>query len=148
MTSQAVSTARREPIPVVIAARHPSVRAGLWQLLDASAAAPPIAVASTFAALLRLLPRMSACIVVVDELVVGDGNLERLSEIAAAAPAASVVVVGMNDHPGFVTRAVDAGAVDYVRLDDAERLVRAVAAAGGRSRPSVVARQRAAPSRP
>lgn len=127
-------------VPVVITARNASVRAGLSQLFESASGVQPIAVTTTVAVLLRLLSRTPAAVVVIDELLIRDTELHTLT---AVAPQAAFVVVGMHDHPGYVQRAIDAGAIDYVRLDDAERLVRAVAAAGERSRPSVATRRRA-----
>ena len=127
-------------VPVVIAARSASVRAGLCQLLESASDAQPIAVTTTVAALLRRLSRTPAPVVVIDELLIRDTELHTLT---AVAPRAAFLVVGMHDHPGYVQRAIDAGAVDYARLDDAERLGRAVAAASERSAPSVAARRRA-----
>ena len=127
-------------VPVVIAARSATVRAGLCRLVETASGVQPVAVTTTVAELLRLLSRTPTSVVVVDELLIRDTELHTLT---AVAPRAAFVVVGMQDHPGYVQRSIDAGAVDYVRLDDAERLVRAVAAAGRRSRPSVAARRRA-----
>ena len=127
-------------VPVVITARNASVRAGLSQLFESASGVQPIAVTSSVATLLRLLSRTPAPVVVIDELLIRDTELHTLT---AVAPQAVFVVVGMHDHRGYVQRAIDAGAIDYVRLDDVERLVRTVAAASERSRSSDAARRRA-----
>lgn len=128
-------------ITVIVAAERASVRAGLSQLLRA---APRVRVAATasVAELFRLLAGTPAAVVVIHEALVDATDRRRLRALVAAAPQASFIVVGMHDHAGYVERVRQAGARDYVRLDDAERLNRIVVEAGERSAPSVAARRR------
>jgi DNA-binding NarL/FixJ family response regulator len=130
-------------VPVLIAARRAGVRAALCQLLEDSPGARPIAAASSIADLFRLLARTQAPVVVIDEPLVADHDLQALRTLAAAAPHASFIMVGMHDHPAYVKRARDAGAADYVCLDDVERLAPAVMAASERSSLVPPARRRA-----
>ena len=67
--------------------------------------------------------------------MLGDAGLDALAELAEVAPQAGIVVVGMHDHPGYVAWAREAGATDYVCLDDAiDRLGPAVSEASERRR--------------
>lgn len=109
-------------IPVFIAARHRSVRKALWTLLETEPFLEPVAAVADLADLRRLLARVTPPAVVVDEAVLGSDGIRGLPGLVAAAPATAFVVVGLGDHEVYVTRAREAGAADYVRLDEAERL--------------------------
>ena len=92
-------------------------------------------VAADLSGTLSVLRRSPPDVVVVDESVLGETGLRRLSTFAAVAPSTAFVMIGMGDHPGFAARARAAGAADYVRLDDAaERVAAAVSAAGSGAR--------------
>src|SRR5688572_29015224 len=131
------------PVSVFIAARHEAIRAALWAFFEAEPDVEPLAVSATAADLTRLLARMSPAVVVVDESVLGTHGIAGLPAIVAAAPQSAFDVVGMHDHPAYVTRAREAGAADYVRLDDADRLGRAVVEASEGSTPFAAGRRRA-----
>ena len=122
------------PVSVFIAARHERVRAALWRLLEREPGVEPLAATADLADMSRLLGRLSPAVVVVDESVLGDARLDALAALVDVAPQAGFIVVGMHDHPGYVDRAREAGAADYVRLDDADRLGRAVVEASRRAR--------------
>ena len=107
------------PVTVFIAARHERVRAALWQLLESEPGIEPLAATADLADMIRLLERLRPAVVVVEQAVLGDAGLDALAALAEVAPQAGIVVVGMHDHPGYVTRAREAGAADYVRLDEA-----------------------------
>lgn len=115
----AVTSAR---VPVLLAARHNSVRTALWAVLEADPHIEPLAAIADLADLTRLLERMAPPVVVVDEAVLGRDGISGLRELVATAPATAFVVVGLGEHPMYLTRAREAGAADYVRLEDAERL--------------------------
>ena len=115
------------PVTVFVAARHERVRAALWQLLEDEPGIEPLAATADLADTIRLLERLRPAVVVVEQAVLGGAGLDALAALAEVAPQAGIVVVGMHDHPGYVTWARDAGAADYVRLDEAaERLAPAV----------------------
>lgn len=136
-------TLRRPPVSVFIAAGDERVRTALWRLLEGEEGIEPLGATADLADLLRLLGRVTPAAVVVDESIFGAAGVRWLPMLARAAPCAALVVVGMHDHPAFVTRARDAGAADYVRLDDADRLGRVVVAASERALPSAAGRRRA-----
>jgi two-component system response regulator DesR len=117
-------------ITVFIAARHERVRAALWQLLAGEPRVEPLASAADFPDLIRLLERVTPAVVIVEHSVLGDAGLDALASLTQAAPHAAFIVVGMNDHPGYVRWAREAGAADYVPLDEAaDRLGPSVVAA-------------------
>jgi DNA-binding NarL/FixJ family response regulator len=129
-------------VPVFVAARHRSVRKALWTLLETEPCVEPVAGVADLGDLRRLLARVAPPVVVVDEAVLGSDGIHGLPELIAAAPGTAFVVVGLGDHEVYVTRAREAGAADYVRLDDAERLGRAVVAAMEASAPFTAGRRR------
>lgn len=127
------------PVAVVIAVRHERLRAALWSLLETEPGVEPLAATADVAELARLLRHVAVAVAVVDESVLGDGGIARLPELVAAAPWTAFLVVGMYDQSAYVVRAREAGAVDYVCLDDADRLGRCVVEAAARQVASGVA---------
>jgi two-component system nitrate/nitrite response regulator NarL len=133
MIPQLAPTREAAPVSVFIAARHERVRAALWQLLEHEPGIEPLAATADLADMIRLLERLRPAVVVVDQSVLGDAGLDALSRVAEVAPQAAFIVVGMHDHPGYVTWAREAGAADYVCLDEAaDRLGPSVADASAR----------------
>jgi DNA-binding NarL/FixJ family response regulator len=142
MSAQPVSL-HPAPVTVFVAARHDRVRAALRSLMETEPGIEPVAAMADVADLIRLLRRVRPAVVVVDESVLGTAGVGWLPTLLTVASETAFVIVGMHDHPGFVTRAREAGAVDYICLDDADRLIRSVAEAGTRSPPSTAGRRRA-----
>jgi DNA-binding NarL/FixJ family response regulator len=116
-------------VPVFVAARHMSVRTALRALLESEPRIEPLAAIADLGDLSRLLERLTPPVVVVDEAILGSDGISGLPDLIAIAPTTTFIVVGMGDHPAYVGRARGAGAADYVRLDDAERLGPSVLAA-------------------
>jgi DNA-binding NarL/FixJ family response regulator len=106
-------------VTVFIAARHDRVRAALWQLLEGEVGIEPLAATADLTDMVRLLGWLRPSVVVVEQSVLGDTGLDALSTLVQVAPEAAIIVVGMHDHPGYVAWARDAGAADYVCLDEA-----------------------------
>jgi DNA-binding NarL/FixJ family response regulator len=117
-------------VTVLIVSRHERVRSALWSLLSAEPGIEPITATGDAGDLAWLLGSVAPAVAVVDESAFG-----MLPELAAGVPATRFVMVGMHDHPGFVTRAREAGATDYVCLDEPERLVAAVAGTAALAKP-------------
>ena len=117
------------PVTVFVAARHNSVRNALSKLLETEPGVEPVAAIADLAGLTRLLERAVPQVVVVDEAILGGDGISALRGLVARAPVTAFIVVGLGDHPRYLTRARETGAVDYVRLDDAGRLTGAVLAA-------------------
>ena len=130
------------PVSVVIAAHDERIRNVLWTVFKSEVGIEPVGATADPADLIRLLERVVADVIVLHDSVFGAAGLGSLPLVARAAPRAAVLVVGMHDHPAFARRARDAGAAAYVRLDDAERLGRAVVEASEDSAPLVARRRR------
>jgi DNA-binding NarL/FixJ family response regulator len=130
------------PVSVFVAARHEAIRTALWNLFQSEPGVEPLAATASWKDLARLLANVSPAVVVVDESVLGPDGIAWLPAIVAATPQSAFIVVGMHDHPAYIARARAAGAADYVRLDDADRLGRAVVEASDRSAPFSAGRRR------
>jgi DNA-binding NarL/FixJ family response regulator len=113
------------PASVVVAVRHERLRAALWALLEADADVEPLAATADVGDLATLLGRVTPAAVIIDDALLKDSGIRSLS-VLGAAPGTAFVVVGMQDHPAYAARARALGAADYVRLDEADRLGRAV----------------------
>jgi DNA-binding NarL/FixJ family response regulator len=140
MSTQPTPIART--VPVFLAAAHRSVRRALRAVLESEPRVEPLAEIAGLEDLRRLLARVTPPVVIVDEAILGPDGIGALHELMADAPAAAFVVVGMGEHPMYVTRAREAGAADYVRLDEAERLAASVVEASERSAASAADRRR------
>ena len=111
-------------------------------LLDEDARTEPVAAPADAPDLRRLLDRVAPAVVVVDESILGGGGSRELSALAGAGPRTAFIVVGMHEHPAYLARRRAAGAADYVRLDEAERLAGSVVSATGSSAPFTAGRRR------
>jgi DNA-binding NarL/FixJ family response regulator len=129
-------------VPVFLAVAHRSARRALWLWLEAEPDVTPVAAAADLAHLRRLLRHAKPPVVIVDEAILGHDGIAALPDLVADAPATAFIVVGMADHPAYLARAREAGAADYVRLDEAERLVGSVVGASESSAASTPARRR------
>ncbi|HET8755942.1 MAG TPA: hypothetical protein VFM58_08030, partial [Solirubrobacteraceae bacterium] len=109
------------PVAVVIGARDARIRTVLWSVFTSDAAIRPVGAAADLAGVIGLLDRSAPDVVVLHDSLFGASGLGSLGLVARAAPGAALLIVGMHDHPAFVRRAHEAGAADYVRLDDADR---------------------------
>ena len=128
---------RTDPtITIVLADDHPVVRSGLRILLDANDDFEVVAQAADAAAALRSVVEHEPAVLVLDLNMPGELTaLEAIPRVTDRCPGTAVVVLTMEQDPAFARRALDAGALGYVRKDSAaEDLVVAVrrAAAGGR----------------
>jgi two-component system response regulator NreC len=121
---------------IVLADDHPVVRSGLRLLLDREEGLRVVAEAASGDAALRLSRAHRATVLLLDLNMPGrlDG-FETIAAVRAQAPATSVVVLTMQEDPGFARRALAAGATGYVLKEAADAdLVEAVRTviAGGR----------------
>jgi DNA-binding NarL/FixJ family response regulator len=130
------------PVSVFIAAADERVRSALWNILASEPGVEPTGATADLADLIRLLGRVAADVIVLHESVFGATGLEWLPVVSRVAPHSAIVIAGMHEHPAFTKRVRDAGAADYVRLDDAERLGSAVVGACERSAPLAAGRRR------
>jgi DNA-binding NarL/FixJ family response regulator len=133
--AQQLASIKPESTSVFIAARHDSLRAALWSLLDAEPGIEPLAATADGADLVRLLRSLAPAVVVVDESVVASAEDGWLPTLVATMPHIAFIVVGMEDDRACLKWARQAGAADYVCVDEAERLGRSVVEASSRVAP-------------
>jgi DNA-binding NarL/FixJ family response regulator len=115
---------------VVIATRHPAMRRALWAVVEGTRGVAPLGAAGDLPDTMRLVLFTHPELVLVDTSVLGGPGLAGLATLKAGAPAARIVVIGAGDHPAYAAQAREAGAFDYVVLDDAaERVPEAILAA-------------------
>jgi two-component system response regulator NreC len=138
-----------ESIRVVLADDHAVVRAGLRLLLDAEEALEVVAEAGDIDNAKRMVRAHRPDVLVLDLNMPGSGSLPAIPELAEQT---AVVVLTMQNDPGFAREAMQSGAKGYVLKEAADaELVQAVqAAAQGRTylNPELGARMAAAPPEP
>lgn len=131
----AVGADSSAPISVVLADDHKVVRSGLRALLQSDGRFEVLgeagSVAGTIDTVLACRPR----VLVLDLNMGGESSLESIPRLRAEAPGTQIVVLTMQENPGFAREALRAGAVGYVLKDAAdEELMSAVLlAAEGRT---------------
>jgi two-component system response regulator NreC len=138
-----------ESIRVVLADDHAVVRAGLRLLLDAEEALEVIAEAGDIDNAKRMVRAHRPHVLVLDLNMPGADSLPAIPELAEQT---AVVVLTMQNDPGYARQAMQSGAKGYVLKEAADaELVQAVqAAAQGRTylNPELGARMAAAPPEP
>lgn len=106
------------------------MRSALWALVDATSGAAPIGVTGDLRQTMMLLHFTQPALVLVDAALVGGPDLPDLATLHRAAPHAAIIVIGTGDHPSYSAKALEAGASDYVLLEDAaDRLPEAILSA-------------------
>jgi two-component system response regulator NreC len=130
-------SADRSVITVVLADDHALMRRSLRLILEGDEAIAVVAEADDLAGAGRHLHRLHPRVLVLD-LNLPDGSaLAAIGSLRRAEPQTQIVVVTMEDNPGFARRALAAGASGFVLKDHAEEeLPGAVRTAAGRSPPS------------
>jgi len=121
------------PIRIVLADDHSVVRSGLRMVLESEADLEVVAEAGDTEAAKRYVRGHHPDVLVLDLNMPGGSGLEAIAEITAEAPDTRIVVLTMQDDPGFAREALSSGAIGYVLKEAAdEDLVEAVrrAAAG------------------
>jgi two-component system response regulator NreC len=122
-----------EPIGIVLADDHAVVRSGLRLLLDSEPDFEVLAEAGDIESTRRYVHGHHPRVLVLDLNMPGDSSLAAIPTIRAESPDTQIVVLTMQQEPGFAREALGAGALGYVLKDAAEEeLVEAVrrAAAG------------------
>ena len=104
---------------VLIVDDHSLVRAGIALLIGGQEDMEPVGQAGTAAEAIKLAGELSPDIILLDVTMPGGGGLESLPALAAAAPAASVLMLSMHEDPNYVRAALGAGASGYVLKDAA-----------------------------
>jgi two-component system response regulator NreC len=125
--------ADRSRTTIVIADDHTVVRQGLRLLIDAEPSLQVVAEAGTVADAERLTRAHRPSVLVLDLNMHGESGLEAIPRLRAEAPDTAIVVLTMQDDPGFARQALQSGALGFVLKEAAdEELLQAIqlAAAG------------------
>ena len=123
------------PITVVLADDHKVVRSGLRVLLQSDGRFEVLgeagSVAGTIDTVLVCRPR----VLVLDLNMGGESSLEAITRLRAEVPQTQIVVLTMQENPGFARAALRSGAVGYVLKDaaDSELMDAVLLAAEGRT---------------
>ncbi len=119
--------ADREKTTVVIADDHTVVRQGLRLLIDAEPAMQVVAEAGSVPDAERLARAHRPCVLVLDLNMHGESGLEAIPRLRAEAPDTAIVVLTMQDDPGFARQALQSGALGFVLKEAAdEELLEAI----------------------
>ena len=137
-------------ITVVLSDDHHVVRSGLRVLLGADGRFAVVGEAHDIQSTLERISAERPQVLVLDLNLGGESSLEIIPQLRADSPQTQVVVLTMQEDPGFARAAMQAGALGYVLKDAAgEELMDAIeAAAAGHSylNPQLGARLAAAPT--
>jgi two-component system response regulator NreC len=123
------------PITVVLADDHRVVRSGLRVLLQSDGRFDVLgeagSVAGTIDTVLACRPR----VLVLDLNMGGESSLEAIPRLRSEVPETQIVVLTMQENPGFARAAMRSGAVGYVLKDaaDSELVDAVLLAAEGRT---------------
>jgi two-component system response regulator NreC len=119
--------ADRHKTTIVIADDHTIVRQGLRLLIDADPAMQVIAEAGTVADAERLTRAHRPTVLVLDLNMHGESGLEAIPRLRETAPETAIVVLTMQDDPGFARQALQTGALGFVLKEAAdEELLEAI----------------------
>ena len=144
--------ADRSKTTVVIADDHTVVRQGLRMLIDADDALQVVAEAGTLGDAERLTRAHRPAVLVLDLNLHGESGLDAIPRLRENCPETAIVVLTMQDDPGFARQALQSGALGFVLKEAAdEELLQAIhLAAGGENylNPRLGARLAAAPAQP
>ncbi|MHB1807959.1 MAG: response regulator transcription factor [Solirubrobacteraceae bacterium] len=122
---------RSEAITIVLADDHAVVRSGLRLLLDSEDGFEVVAEAGDLESAQRYVRGHHPAVLVLDLNMPGGSSLEAIPQIREQSPETQIVVLTMQQEPGFARRALGAGAIGYVLKEAADdELVEAVRRAG------------------
>jgi two-component system, NarL family, response regulator NreC len=131
-------------VSIVVADDHSVVRSGLCRLLDAADDFEVVAEAGDVDGTLAAVAEHRPAILVLDLHMPGGGSLAVLPALCESSPETGVLVLTMQDDPGYAREAMLRGARGYLlkEADESELLhaVRTVAAGGTYLQPELGAR--------
>jgi two-component system response regulator NreC len=131
-------------ITIVVADDHPVVRGGLRRLLDAEPDLQVVAEAGDVEETKARMAEHRPAILLLDLHMPGGGSLPALRAIRDASPGTAVLILTMQDDPGFAREAMLRGASGYVlkEAEEADLLhaVRTISAGGTYLQPELGAR--------
>ena len=131
-------------ITIVVADDHVVVRGGLRRLLDAEPDLHVVAEAGDVGTTMATVAEHRPAVLLLDLHMPGGGSLPALRKIRDASPTTAILILTMQDDPGYAREAMLRGARGYV-LKEAEeadllQAVRSVAAGGTYLQPELGAR--------
>ena len=131
-------------VSIVVADDHAVVRSGLRRLLDAAPDFEVVAEAGDVAGVIGALEEHRPAILVLDLHMPGGGSLAALPALRAGSPDTGILVLTMQDDPGFAREAMLRGARGYLlkEADESElaHAIRTVAGGGTYLQPELGAR--------
>jgi two-component system response regulator NreC len=141
-----------DPIRIVLADDHAVVRSGLRFVLDHEAGLEVVAEAGDLAETLRKVRAIRPHVLVLDLNMGGESSLASIPTLRADVPDTAIVVLTMQDEPGFAREALRSGACAYVLKEAAGYELVAAVRAGAHGEtyvsPSLGARLAAEPPAP
>jgi two-component system response regulator NreC len=144
--------ADRDKTTIVIADDHTIVRQGLRLLIDADPAMQVVAEAGTVPDAERLTRAHRPTVLVLDLNMHGESGLEAIPRLRETAPDTAIVVLTMQDDPGFARQALQTGALGFVLKEAADEelleAIRLAAAGENYLNPRLGARLAAQPATP
>ena len=122
-------------ITVVLADDHKVVRSGLRMLLQSDGRFEVLGEAGSVAATIDTVLACRPRVLVLDLNMGGESSLEAIPRLRAEVPETQIVVLTMQENPGFARAALRSGAVGYVLKDaaDSELMDAVLLAAHGRT---------------
>jgi two-component system response regulator NreC len=105
---------------IVIADDHAVMRSGLRMLLDATDDLEVVAEAGDVEETVRKLKAYKPDVLLLDLHMPGGPSLPAIPEMKTASPSTRIVVLTMQNSPGFVREALRAGALGYVTKEQAD----------------------------
>jgi two-component system response regulator NreC len=119
--------ADRDKTTIVIADDHTVVRQGLRLLIDAEPTMQVVAEAGTVPDAERLTRAHRPTVLVLDLNMHGESGLDAIPRLRESAPGTAIVVLTMQDDPGFARQALQTGALGFVLKEAAdEELLEAI----------------------
>jgi len=128
-------------IQVLIADDHAVVRAGLKQILSATADVHVAAEAASGHDVLAAIRTQRFAVIVLDMSMPGRSGLDLIRQIREEQPQARILVLSMHQEEQYAVRALKAGASGYLNKDSAPELlvsaIRKIAAGGAFISPNI-----------
>jgi NarL family two-component system response regulator YdfI len=114
---------------IILADDHKIVREGLRWMLSDEDDVEIVGEADSGEALLKLVDRVDADIVLLDVRMPGMSGLDALEILSEQVPDLKVIILSMHGEPAYVRRAVELGAAGYLlKSSDRDELLGALAA--------------------
>jgi two-component system response regulator NreC len=107
------------PLAVALADDHPVVRAGLRTLLEADSAVQIVGEFEDLPGTLSGVPVLRPDVLLLDLAMAGESSLGAMPTLLARVPGLKIVILTMQEDPGFAREALRLGASGYVLKDAA-----------------------------